>query len=275
MKTIIFYLLFVSSLMAKPQTPYTLQLNKGKILSIPLNSEIDTVLIFPEEVESILGNGLTSATEMQGSVAYQQGQVNPKAIVLRHLDAKSKVLMTVMIGDTAYVFRLEPSTHPASVIYLSKHGLQPPGKKITRQEAAFKNRPISNQRQLELLRLAREAKSLRKTITNEYQGYTEKQVFYFQSKDGVRTSLTHVSRFEHDNAIVLRGIILNQGGKTKNIQHYLGKIKIGKSRLLTPTKLRSDKRVLLPHQTARFEALILGGSLSLENEFKLQLTKTR
>jgi len=110
MKTIIFYLLLISSLAAKPLAPYTLPLSKEKIQSIPLHRGVDTVLIFPEEVESILGNGLTSATEMQGSVAYQQGQANPKAIVLRHLDSTSKVLMTVMIGDAAYVFRLEPST---------------------------------------------------------------------------------------------------------------------------------------------------------------------
>lgn len=275
MKTIIFHLLLVGSLLAKPQAPYTLSLNKDKIQPIPLHQGVDTLLIFPEEVEAVLGNGLVSKAEMEGSVFYQQGQINPRTVILHHLDAVSKVLMTVMIADTAYVFRLEPSTEPASVIYFLRPGAKPKGKKITRVEALLRNRPISKDRKSELLRLARESKFLKDKIPQEYKGYSEKEVSYFQSKDGLKTTLTHVSRFPGDKAIVLRGTILNQSNQTVNLQNYLGKIIVGKSRFISPAKLRTNKRILAPHQTAGFEALVIGQAFSLENEFKLQLTKTR
>jgi|GEM_PF-4388532 len=113
---------------AKPLPPYSLSLDKHSILTIPIHTEIDTLLIFPSEIESIVGNGLTTGGEFSGSVLYQQGDENPKIIVLKHLDSTSKVLMTVMWDDTAFVFKLTPDTSPASVIYFQKSDVKTPKK---------------------------------------------------------------------------------------------------------------------------------------------------
>ncbi len=277
MKTLLLYILLAGYTLAKPLPPYTSTLNKTEIQSIPIHTEIDTLLVFPEPITTILGKGLTTAVSPHGSVLYQQGSENPKTLILRHVDAKSKVLMTVMSGDNAYVFRLEPSINPASVIYFVKGNLAQPAKEITKQEVLLQQRPLSDQRVDELFRLSHQAHSLRSKIPQEYVGYSDKHVHFQHTHGSIKTTIHHVSKFTKDKALIFSGIIHNTGSKPLYIQQYLGKLRVGKKRFYDPSSLRSNKQAIAPNSIARFQGILLGGShiqaLSLDNTFTLHLTK--
>jgi len=252
------------------------------ILTIPIHTEIDTLLIFPSEIESIVGNGLTTGGEFSGSVLYQQGDENPKIIVLKHLDSTSKVLMTVMWDDTAFVFKLTPDTSPASVIYFQKSDVKTPkAVPVTEEEILLASRPISNKRKSELLRLTKESKSLRLTIPQEYEGYSEKFVFRSSTADGLKTTITKTAQFKSEDAFLFLGTIRNNSSKPIHIRDYQGLLKIGNSRIYPPNILRASKQQLQPNETATFEGLLIGdgkgGSLhvDLHNGFIFHLRKSQ
>jgi len=279
MKTLFLFLMLTSYALGTPKVPYSMKLAKDKIQVIPLHTEIDTLLVFPEKVSTILGNGLTPNIETQGSIIYQQGKVNPKTIILRHLDGRSKVLMTVMLGDEAYAFRLEPHKDPASVIRLLKTEAIPQGKPISENEAILAARPISDARMEELFRLAKEAKILKPRIPKEYAGYSDKSVSFPSINNGLRTSVARVVKFDRDKALLFFGSIRNISDHPVRLASYTGTLKVGALRHLNPTCLRASKSVISPNETISFQGVILGTvhdtPLSLENTFRLNLTKNK
>lgn len=281
-KIMILFLCMVNSILAKPLPPYSLPLDKHGIQTIPIHTEIDTLLIFSSEIESVIGNGLTTGGEVAGSVLYQQGEKNPKTIVLRHLDSASQVLMTVMIGDTAYVFRLMPDASPASVVYLQDSDAEiPKAVLVSEEEILLASRPISEERKNEFLRLSRESKSLKVSVPQEYEGYSEKTIFRSNAVDGLKTTITKIAQFESDDALLFFGSIHNSSSKTIYIGSYNGLLKIGSSRSYPPNILRTNKQHLRPNETATFEGLLIGDGndqplhLSLNNDFIFHLSKTK
>lgn len=281
MRALLFSLILASNLAADPQPPYSVALNKSEIQSIPIHTEIDTLLIFPHEVATIIGNGLTSSAEISGSVLYQQGQENPKTIVLRHLDGKSRLLMTVMIGDDAFVFRLDPSPSPASVIHLTMPGTAQPGREITAKEATLRSRPMSEERRYELLRLARESESLREKIPQEYRGYTDRDVRFVSTRDSVTSTITHIAQFANEGVLTLSGTMENTSDQLIDTRTYSGSVRVGIRGFFPPKILMIYDNVVAPGEITRFEVLLIGDGegkplkISLENEFSLYFAKNR
>lgn len=281
MKPLILLLVFAGSGFAEPQAPYALPLDKDNITAIPLHNEVDTLLVFPIEVESISGKGLTSGAGSTGTVLYQQGEKNKKTILLRHLDNQSTILLTVMLKDEAFVFRLEPSLEPASVIYLSK-GNEPRKKvrKVTAEEALIKKRPISEQRKLELIRLTKQSNFLKSQVPKLYSGYTEKLTSIALAKDSRLTTLSHIARFENEDALVFLGTLQNYGSRSINLAYHEAFLRAGEASPYPCSKLRAEKQVIAPGETVKFEGLLIGdgrGSplhLDLDNSFSLHLKPT-
>jgi len=277
MKALIIYFAITWHALAEPLRPYSLMLNKGQIEAIPIHNEIDTLLIFPEDVESIVGKGLTSGAETLGTILYKQGEKNPKTIILRHLDNSSKVLMTIMIKNEAFVFRLEPSLEPASVIYLNKaENLQDQAREITPEEALIRARPISEKRKLELFRLSKEAHFLKSRVPKFYAGYSEKQTSLTATEDRLKTSITRLTRFANEDALLFFGTIQNASNKPIDLARCSVTLKVGK-RGYQPSKLRADQKIIAPGASVKFEGLLLGNGqgsplhLSLDNKFILHL----
>lgn len=278
MKRLSLLLALVGSALAEPLPPYSLSLDRDKISSVPLHKEVDTLLIFPDEVESISGKGLTSGTGSMGMVLYKQGEKNKKTILLRHLDNQSAVLLTVMLGENAFVFRLEPSAKPASVIYLHKETQAPKlARKITPEEALVRGRPISEERKLELLRLTRDAHFLKERIPKLYSNYTESHLFHSRIYSNFSTAISLTALFETEDAFVFLGTIRNRSSKPVDMADYAAFLKVGKKRSFPCSKLRVERRIIAPGATVKYEGLLLGdgkGSplhLSLENSFGLHL----
>lgn len=281
MKTILLIVALATSLAAQPQAPYSATLSTSAIQPIPLHTEIDTLLIFPKQVDSIIGNGLTSGGDTDGSVLYQQGKENPKTIILRHLNSQTKVVMTVMIADEAYVFRLEPSNDPATAIYFRNAKDGKLAEEIAPEQALIQSRSVSKERKTELLRLARQAGFLQEKLPKEYEGYSEQAATFAQTRDGLQTTVTKISRFPNDDALVFSGMIVNNSDQPVLISQCQGLLKVGEQRLYPPDLLGSSQPAIPPHRTVAFEGLLIGDGngnplhLSLENEFFLQLTKNK
>lgn len=277
-KTISIIAALVSNLLAEPLAPYVDTLDESEIRVIPLHSEIDTLLVFPDQVDSIIGNGLVRDGGNTGSVLFQQGAENPKTLILRHLDSKSKVLMTVMTGDQTLVFRLEPSENPATVIRFKKPGKGQVGEKIARDQALLRTRPISKDRKTELLRLARESSFLRERLESEYDGYSEKAVSFAFIWNGCETKVTRVSRFSKDDALIFFGTITNLRDLPADISGSRVMVRIGDQKLCPVNLLRVSKAAIAPHSSVSFEGLLLGDGAgndlhpSLDNAFRLQIT---
>ncbi len=281
MKSVLLFSALVSGLLAQPQIPYSAKLSTKEIQTIPLHSEIDTLLIFPKEVDLIIGNGLTPGGEVDGSVFYQQGKENPKTIILRHLDSQSRVQMTVMIADEAFVFRLEPSNDPATAIYFSNGQEGELAEEIDADQALIQSRPVSAERKTELLRLARESGFLKERLPTQYEGHSEKIVSFSFLRDNLQTTVTKVSRFSRDDALIFSGTVSNNSDWAVALNQCQGLLKVGKHRLYPPNLLGSSKQIIAPRGVVTFEGLLIGNgrgsplNLSLENEFALQLIKNQ
>lgn len=278
MKTLAVMLGLVLPLLASPRAPYTLILDPTEIQTIPIHHDLDTLLIFPEEVTTIIGKGLTSGQSPTGTVLYKQGEKNKKTITLRHLDNESTVVMTIMIKDDAFVFRIVPSLEPASVIYLRKSAdSYPKARKVTPQETLLNQRPLSEARKSELLRLSKEAHLLKPQAPQFYAGFSEKTVALTSTHGGLTATLTRLTRFADEDAFLFFGTIRNDGSTSVDLAGRNILLQVGKMRLFRPNKFRSDQRIIPPKSSVKIEGLLIGdgkGSplhLSLENQFRLQL----
>lgn len=274
------YLWTLGLLSAEPKPPYSINLDAKSILPIPIHTEIDTLLVFPEEVTSIIGKGLIKGEGTSGSVLYVQGQKNPKTIILRHLDNSSVILMTVMLGDIAYAFRIEPTPEPASIIYFEKPGENiQKARKISAEEAQLKLRPPSEKRQLDLIQLSKQSAFLKPRLPHLYKTFSERAVDQPSIHVHFTTTVNKLAKFEGDDALIFTGVIHNTSNTTINLAHYYPLLKVGPKKLYPPSKLRTKSRTVAPGAKLEFEGIILGdgkGKLahfSLNNQFKLTLTK--
>lgn len=278
MKSLIILLALMLCIFAAPKEPYSLNLDTNRIQTIPIHHEIDTLLIFPDEVETIVGKGLTSGTSAAGTVLYQQGEKNKKTIILRHLDNETTVLMTVIIKESAFVFRIVPSLEPASVIYLLEPGgLHEKARKVTAEEVLLKKRPLSEERKLELFRLSKEAHILKPQVPKFYVGFSEKGVSLTSTRGQVTTTIKRLIRFDNEDALLFFGTIHNGGNEPVDLAQRRVLLQVGNQRFYRPNRFRSDQRMIDPNSSVNFEGLLLGNGqdsplhLSLDNQFHLHL----
>lgn len=278
MKSLHIFFLLVIQVLAGPKAPYSIALSTEKIETIPIHNEIDTLLIFPEEVTTIIGKGLSSGSSPNGIVLYKQGEQNKKSIILRHLDNQSTILMTTIIKDEAFVFRIVAAPEPATVIYFLKGGApHQKARKVSAEETILNKRPISEKRKSELIRLSKDSRLLKTQIPKFYTGFEERNVSLASTHDKVTTTIHRVTRFSKDDAIIFFGTIQNGGNSPLDLSKRSIHLQVGKMRLFRPNKFRVDRKIIAPRSSVNFEGLLLGNgkgtpqNLSLENKFLLLL----
>lgn len=272
-------ILFVSllgTLSAQVRTPYTEQLDSTVIKTIPLGAKTDCLLIFPDEVSAVLGQGLTDSPTHRSGVYYEQGEFNPRTILLRHLDSKSIIQMTIMLGHDAFVFHLKPDESPASVVYLNQKANAQPAKEISREQALLQNRPLSKERKDEFFRLAKSAPFYRDRIPQAYEGFENKKLNITHRNRNLRIQIEQVSRFTKNRALLVFGTITNQSGHSIKLSHYWVTLTTSSQRHFQPELVRYTSATLAPQQSSRFECLLIHSAseppLAIDNHFQLCLT---
>ena len=83
----------------------TVKLNSDEIVKIPIHSRVQTLLLFPEQVTLLIGEGITDG-QSEGKVQAQLAE-DKRVVVLRSLMPDSTALMQVTVGTEAYAFRLQ------------------------------------------------------------------------------------------------------------------------------------------------------------------------
>lgn len=281
--TIVFYLM-ASLVHAEPQAPIVRQLEAKKITIIPIHSGMDTLLIFPKPVRLVLGFGLTDG-KVDGVVQYQHEgdpkKADPKLVILRQLKEGAEPVMQIMLDgeEEAYVYRLQPSEKPASVIRYVEAGKDLVASELTKEELAKLRSKPSKARQAELMRLTAEAYFLEKRIPEEYEGFQTKAVRFASVHDGVTITSTRVACFANEDALIVLGRIRNLSKKPFILGNHSTAFRLGSLKTYFPTQLLVSKRKIAPGEEAEFRSVIIGdgeggpGHFSLENRITLELEK--
>ena len=275
MRILVIVTAMVSSLVvAEPRPPMVMRLDENAIHSIPLHPESNTLLVFPEDVTLILGHHL-SRGERPGRVYCQQAE-NAKHLVLRQLEENSTVLMQVVMGERAFVFKLAGSDHPASVIRFHAQGQAPPAVEIAPSKILNTKRTVSPKRLAELIRLTKEAAFLQPRLPHEYRGFVARRVqFSSKIRQNVSATITGLARFPMEDALVVLGRIRNDGTRTVTLGSNM-RLKVGDSRHYAFSQFDLAQKTLRPGRETIFSAILVGDGkgaplhLSLENQFSLE-----
>lgn len=260
-------ILLLLPLQAEPLKPMAMKLNADVIQKIPIHSQVQTLLLFPEPVTLVLGEGLSDG-KTQGKVQAQLAE-DKRVLIVRSIEAQSEVLMQVMVGEEAYAFRLQYDEQPASIIRFGGAKALPKAKEVSADQAREGAVFPSEARQRQLLRLAKQANVLQSQLPDEYEGYQAKNFETSSWGKSVSCTLQHVARFPKDHALVVFGMVTNLGEQP--ITEGLLGLQVGKARLY-PLPFSG---VIKAGETYRFATLLLGDGagnplhLSLENDFKL------
>jgi len=260
-------MLLLLPLQAEPLKPIAMKLYADEIQRIPIHSQVQTLLLFPEPVTLVLGEG-GSDGKTQGKVQAQLAE-DKRVLILRSIEAQSEVLMQVMVGEEAYAFRLQYDERPASIIRFGGAKALPKAEEVSADQARESAVFPSEARQRQLLRLAKQANVLQSQLPDEYEGYQATNIEIITWGENFSCTLQHVARFPNDHALVVFGMITNLGDQpiTKG---SLG-LQVGKARLYS----LPFSGVIKSGGTYKFATLLLGDGagnplhLSLENDFKL------
>lgn len=264
-------MLLLLPLQAEPLKPMTMKLNPDEIKKIPIHSQVQTLLLFPEPVTLVLGEGISDG-KTQGKVQAQLAE-DKRVLVLRSIEPQSEVLMQVMVGEEAYAFRLQYDERPASIVRFGGAKALPKAKEVSeeqaREEAAFP----SNARQRQLVRLARQANVLKSQLPDEYEDYQARDFNTVSWGANFSCSLSHIARFPKDQAMVVFGTIVNLGNEPLTTDSL--RLKVGAIRDYPLPFSKPQPRSIRSGESLKFVTVLLGDGegnplhLSLDNDFQL------
>ncbi len=264
-------MLLLLPLEAEPLKPMAMKLNPDEIQKIPIHSEVQTLLLFPEPVTLVLGEGISDG-KTQGKVQAQLAE-NKRVLVLRSIEAQSEVLLKVMVGQEAYAFLLQHDKRPASIVRFGEVKAFPKAKEVSAEQARESGSFPSRGRQRQLIRLARQADVLKTQLPEEYQEFQARDFNSVSSGDSVSCALTHLACFPKDQTMVVFGTIKNLGNEPI-ATGTLGLKVEGKRFYLLPFN-NSKYGSIKPGEPFKFVTVLLGDGqgnplhLSLENNFQL------
>ena len=237
---------------------------------IPLHPKTDTLLLFPEAVGLVAGNGVVT-DGAEGKVRHASPE-DPRVLILRLIDGREPVLMHVMCDGKPYVFRLEFSESPASVITFEdgpgpvRMIPAPPGKAIG----------ANREKQDQVLRLARESSFLRERLPDHYKGFEEKSSMEIRTTGLLATTTHRVCRFKELDCLLLFGEIRNRGTGDIPVGTLRGHVRIAERQPVAPTRMLIDQPVVPAGGTIGFQALLLGdgtggaGHVDIQNVIALE-----
>ena len=263
-----------------PEPPFSMELNEYAITSLNLNEAIETLLVFPKEIQRLSGRGLTTGKE-EGVVQYQIGNIK-NVLHLKPLEADFDILAKAIIDDSIYVFRLRKSDHPATVIRFEepKPSLVEevkPNAELDRSEVVEMTRLPSIERQKEMIRLVWEEHKLRAQLPHLYDAYRSRDFNRISRAEPFEILLDYVGRFYKEDCLVVRGRVLTQSDLEEPIPFCELRLTIGNSKSFSMEHTMSTQSFSSKHKPAHFIAILVGdgssrpGHFRLENDFSITL----
>ncbi|MBK1884414.1 hypothetical protein JIN85_18500 [Luteolibacter pohnpeiensis] len=260
---------------AEVEPPTTWQLNPSKVLTIPIHTEMDTLLMFPQPVTLIAGKGLTQGDGI-GIVQYQQAQ-DARIILLRQIKQEPPVLMHVVMGTEGYSFQLVGSSQPASIIHFKSGEQTAPAVEIPEADARGASGHVDEERQAQLVRLFLGEAVLKAKIPEEYQGYRSVQSNVSTRTGNIEIRVSRVGRFDREDAIVLLAEIRGLSENNPYLSEKGLKITLAENRSYQPNYVKISKDDSSDSGVMKLTLLLIGdgkGSslhLSPENRFGVTL----
>ena len=262
----------------EPQPPRSIRLDENGISEILIHHGLTTVLLFPEPVAMVIGEGLTDGS-IPGVVQYS----NPRGsgtLVLRDLESLGMIIMQVMVDDEIFVFRLSHSERPDTLVRLRSNEQRILGKEVSVEEVSKQRIEVSDERLEQLGKLARSRDVLERSLPQYYRDVTSRGVSWVHKEKGLTFEITEVHRFADEDALVLLGTIRNSNRVREWMNREALRIRVGESRVYKPTKVGMSSD-LIPGGggSSNFELILVGDSkgrrvhLSPDNHFHLELAK--
>ncbi len=262
---------------AEPQPPLDLKLNPDIIQPLGIHPKVDLLLVFPEEVTLILGQGITTG-EDPGQVQVQQSDKNPKLVTLRQLDPKADVLMQIVLNEQVFVFRLRPSQRPPTTVRFSLGPANKKAREITKEESEKIKEPVSMARIKQMANLVGQEPRLRAKLPEAYSNYESRETDFSSPKaNGLVMRIRRIARFPDEDTLILFGELRNERESSYLPSAHLATVKVGSKHTFSKTiLLHTGKSTPAKKSDFVWVALVGDGKgkplhLSLKNEFSIQL----
>jgi hypothetical protein len=279
MKTIFLLgtLLIARAWAVQPLEPRSVGNTPQHTLSVAISTEMTTMLVFPQPISMIVGEGLTDGAA-PGLVQYDH-QKGAAVVVFRSLQTTKGIYCQIISGETVYFCHMSPeASRPDSVVTVAAPADNESVPAAVPVEEVFAQRlSIPSERMHQLIELARSASILKAKLPEEYVGYDSLLVSMPFAGDGYETRIERISRFSRDDSMVFFGTIKNL--KSTPLELAGIEVGVGDSRRMTPNSVTFTKQVLASGQSARFECILVGDGknerlhLSLKNRFTIQLSQ--
>lgn len=276
MKTLLLLiiLLIESAWATEPLEPRGVPNCPGLTLLVALHPEINTMLVFPEPITMIVGEGLTDGT--RASLVQFDHRKGSPVVTFKPLQTTRAVYAQIIAGETVYFCRLKPEERPDSVVTVAAPtSSQTPAAAVPVEEVFAQRLAIPVERLRQLIELSRSASVLRTPLADEYQGYESMDVSLPFREDAYETRIEKICRFPREDVTVFFGSITNRSGASLALTGLV--VAVGDSRKLIPNTVTFAQATLKPGQAARFQCVLAGDGkgrrihLSLKNRWAIQL----
>ena len=266
------FLLCVPIAAAGPLEPRTVQLDARQIADIEIGLGSTTMLEFPGPIEMVVGGGLTDGST-PGEVQYA-ARDGSNRLVLRGLDGAAAKIMQVVVGGDTYVFRLNPSKSPDTLVRLAAPDPRPgPDRLLARRPLDYSKKALAG-----LLARSR-APAGRGEQDGDRFGHLSKRVSMKRESDGLLIEITAIHRFAQEDALVFSGTIRAAAGRQQGVYKSALRLFVGKSRSFLPNHIVFRQQTDGNEHWIEFGLVLVGDSngerlhLSPDNNFYLEHTK--
>jgi hypothetical protein len=268
-------IVLLTASLAGAQTIETRALNPKVPMVVMLNPAVATTLLFPSPLGGTFGLGLASAQNPNGLVQLDHPD-GSGLLILHALTPSARVILTVLMDATLYVFDLQAGPSPDIALTFTKaDAAAPRAKELTPEEIAAQRPKYDPEILLGLLRRGRDAAILRPLYPDLYQGFVAKDVHYTSENDTWKTTVASILRFGKEDAVVLRGTVENKQDTPLVFDGRAATVLV--SNEVHPVKLLDCLRPIPPHRTVPIDVVIQGdidggrANLSAENTYRIEL----
>ena len=272
---LILSLSLASQVGAETEAIREMALDSKEPMEVAVGTSSATTLIFPEVVDTIIGYGLTNG-EAPGTFHYSHPEKS-RLVVLRNIVPEKGAFMTVVMGESVFVFHLKSSVSPVLALKLLKSS--PKAKRIEPTKIPDKRLDYSVTGLLNLLKLSRGEAVLRRHLPQVYEHVKSRyNVNARRYYDDVRTIIHSIHRFPEKDTLVFAAELRNQTGQAITYDVSKLRIRVGNSEY-APTL--ADASGKIAGGSASRVYLVLTGNaegnrsnLSIDNDFRLLLGPT-
>jgi hypothetical protein len=250
---------------------------------IPVVISVGTVttLLFPGKVSGTFGGNLATIDPSKPE-ALPEGQIavehpaGSQIVLLEPSSSAPRGYMTVFVGGALYVFDLIVGSHPDVAVTLTQNDPGTEPREVTPEEIKNEQRVHYDPELMhDLLRRASNAVAMRKLYPDLYKGYASREVAYVSDNGSVRTTVSQISRFSLQDAVVLHGTIQNEASAPLTFDGRSAVVEVANE--THSVRMFYAPRPIAAGASVPFEALIQGdihgyrANLSVDNEFRLIL----